>query len=153
MYCASRLISRRNDQAIAVDPSSPWGYQAKHAALHGAGRYDDAIKMFETMLSKMEQSPDRQIRGELYPRYGFKSKLLTRSNRASRSIRQPIGYASTDSQSGATDYPTFATRTHKHDHWSPPEQDRTGSRIHVTANRQQARVLDDDTHGSWSHQA
>ena len=47
-----------------LDPSSPWGYERKHAALHGAGRYDDAIVMFETMLLKMSQSPDPKIRGE-----------------------------------------------------------------------------------------
>ena len=52
-------------QAIAVDPSSPWGYQTKHTALHGAGHYDDAIQAYEAMLSKMAESPDPQIRGEL----------------------------------------------------------------------------------------
>ena len=51
-------------QAITFDPSSPWGYLAKHAALHGAGLYDDAIQAYETMLSKMAESPDPQIRGE-----------------------------------------------------------------------------------------
>ena len=49
---------------IALDPSSPWGYERKHAALHGAGRYDDAIGTFETMLLKISQSPDPEIRGE-----------------------------------------------------------------------------------------
>ena len=53
-------------QAIAVDPSSPWGYQTKRTALHGAGHYDDAIEAFETMLVKMDESPDPQIRGALY---------------------------------------------------------------------------------------
>ena len=47
-----------------LDPSSPWGYERKHAALHKAGRYDDAISAFETMLSKISQSPDPGIRGE-----------------------------------------------------------------------------------------
>ncbi|KAN0101152.1 hypothetical protein V8E55_001136 [Tylopilus felleus] len=50
------------DEAIAVDPSSPWGYQTKHTALHGAGHYDDAIQAYEAMLSKMAESPDPQIR-------------------------------------------------------------------------------------------
>jgi hypothetical protein len=49
---------------ITRDPSSPWGYERKHAALHGAGRFDDAIGTFETMLSKILQSPDPEIRGE-----------------------------------------------------------------------------------------
>ncbi|KAF8552471.1 hypothetical protein OG21DRAFT_1443452 [Imleria badia] len=48
-------------EAIAFDPASPWGYEAERAALHGAGRYDEAIQTFETMLSKMAQSPDPQI--------------------------------------------------------------------------------------------
>ena len=39
-------------QVITLDPSSPWGYERKHAALHRAGRYDDAISMFETMFLK-----------------------------------------------------------------------------------------------------
>ena len=47
-----------------LDPSSPWGYERKHAALHGAGHYDDAICTFETMLLKIAQSPDPDIRGE-----------------------------------------------------------------------------------------
>ena len=49
---------------IELDPSSPWGYERKHAALHRAGRYDDAIGAFETMLLKISQSPDLEIRGE-----------------------------------------------------------------------------------------
>ena len=47
-----------------LDPSSPWGYERKHAALHRAGCYDDAIGTFETMLLKISQSPDPEIRGE-----------------------------------------------------------------------------------------
>ena len=47
-----------------LDPASPWGYERKHAALHRAGRYDDAIATFETMLLKISQSPDPKIRGE-----------------------------------------------------------------------------------------
>ena len=51
-------------QVIKLDPSSPWGYERKHAALHKAGEYDNAIVAFETMLSKMEHSPDPEIRGQ-----------------------------------------------------------------------------------------
>ena len=40
------------------------GYEKKHAALHGAGLYGDAITAFETMLSKMSQSYNPGIRGE-----------------------------------------------------------------------------------------
>lgn len=51
-----------------LDPTSPWGYERKHAALHVAGRYDDAIGTFETMLLKISQSSDPEIRGK--PRAG-----------------------------------------------------------------------------------
>lgn len=50
-------------QAIALDPSSPRGYEARRAALHGAGFYGDAIQTYETMLSKMGESPDTHMRG------------------------------------------------------------------------------------------
>ncbi|KAG8214862.1 hypothetical protein J3R82DRAFT_10029 [Butyriboletus roseoflavus] len=50
------------NKAIMLDPSSPWGYERKHAALHEAGDYDNAIDAFEAMLSKMSQSPDPAIR-------------------------------------------------------------------------------------------
>lgn len=51
-------------QVIKLDPSSPWGYEMKHAALHKAGSYDDAIATFKTMLSKLSQSRDPEICSE-----------------------------------------------------------------------------------------
>lgn len=45
-------------QVIALDPSSPLGYERKHEALHGARHYSDAIVAFETMLSKISESSD-----------------------------------------------------------------------------------------------
>ena len=56
----SMLFTHRR-QVIALDPSSPWGYETKHAALHKAGDYENAIKAFETMLSRLS---DREIYGE-----------------------------------------------------------------------------------------
>ncbi|KAF8557067.1 TPR-like protein [Imleria badia] len=50
------------NKIITLDPSSPYGYEWKHAALHGARRYDDAICTFETMLLKLSLSPDPAIR-------------------------------------------------------------------------------------------
>ncbi|KAG2342511.1 hypothetical protein BDR05DRAFT_348619 [Suillus weaverae] len=38
------------------------GYNLKHAALHGARRYDEAIETFQTMLSKLDHAPDIQTR-------------------------------------------------------------------------------------------
>ena len=51
-------------QVIKLDPSSPLGYERKHAALHGIGHHGDAIIAFETMLLKMSESSDPDIRGE-----------------------------------------------------------------------------------------
>jgi len=59
-------------QVITLDPSSPWGYEIKHAALRKAGDYDNAVNAFETMLSEMEQLPDPDVQRELYPHYDDK---------------------------------------------------------------------------------
>ena len=72
----SPFILSWNDQAITLDPSSPWGYETKHAALHGKGRYVDAIDAFEAMISKIAQSPDHNIRGELHPQCGVKDLFV-----------------------------------------------------------------------------
>ena len=48
---------------IELDPLSPWGYEGKHAALHNAGDYENAINAFEMMLLNMLQSSDLEIRG------------------------------------------------------------------------------------------
>ncbi|KAF8555912.1 hypothetical protein OG21DRAFT_784272 [Imleria badia] len=45
-----------------LDPSSPWGYERKHAALHKAGDHENVMNAFETMLSKMSQSLDPEVR-------------------------------------------------------------------------------------------
>ena len=52
-------------QVIELNPSSHKGYEGRHAALHGMGRYSKAFEAFSMMLSKLEQSSDLQIRGKL----------------------------------------------------------------------------------------
>ncbi|KAG2128626.1 uncharacterized protein EDB93DRAFT_168427 [Suillus bovinus] len=47
-------------EVIEIDPLSYNGYKLKHAALHGARRYDEAIQAFQTMLSKLDNAPDIQ---------------------------------------------------------------------------------------------
>ena len=47
---------------INLDPSSHWGYERKHAALHGAEDYGEAINAVLRMLSNIENSPDEEIR-------------------------------------------------------------------------------------------
>ncbi|KIK34391.1 hypothetical protein CY34DRAFT_98095 [Suillus luteus UH-Slu-Lm8-n1] len=49
-------------KVIELDSVSYLGYKLKHAALHGAQRYDEAIQTFQTMLSKLEYAPDIQTR-------------------------------------------------------------------------------------------
>ncbi|KAN0094882.1 hypothetical protein V8E55_003169 [Tylopilus felleus] len=51
------------NKVVELDPLSPWGYERKHAALHKAGHYKDAIIAFEVMLSRMVESSDPEIRG------------------------------------------------------------------------------------------
>ncbi|KAI6009516.1 hypothetical protein F5J12DRAFT_40996 [Pisolithus orientalis] len=50
------------NEAVKADPSSPLGYEVKHATLHGAKRYDEAIDAFKSMLHVIEQSHDPLIR-------------------------------------------------------------------------------------------
>lgn len=47
-----------------LDPSSPVVYERKYVALRGALKHKEAIDAFETMLLKMSQSLDPEIRGE-----------------------------------------------------------------------------------------
>ncbi|KAG1786035.1 uncharacterized protein HD556DRAFT_1508452 [Suillus plorans] len=49
-------------KVIQLNPSSHIGYKLKHAAFHGAQRYDEAISAFETMLSKLDDAPDTETR-------------------------------------------------------------------------------------------
>ena len=45
-------------QVVELDPLSPWGYERRHAALHKAGEYQNAVNAFEEMLSRhILQSP------------------------------------------------------------------------------------------------
>ena len=65
-------------QAITLDPSlPPWGYEMRHAALRKAGDFDNAVDALETILSKTVESPDPDIRRELYPRYRDQDNLFT----------------------------------------------------------------------------
>ncbi|KAI6044461.1 hypothetical protein EDC04DRAFT_2889916 [Pisolithus marmoratus] len=66
-------------ERVTEDPSYPWGYEAKHVALHGAKRYDEAIDAFKSMLHIIEQSSDPAIRNgfiELRKNYIAPSELM-----------------------------------------------------------------------------
>jgi hypothetical protein len=51
-------------QVIELNPLSHIGYNLKHAALHGAQRYDEAIATFQAMLSKLDDAPDTETRSK-----------------------------------------------------------------------------------------
>jgi len=55
------------NKVIEVDPSSPWGYESRHAALHRAGDYENAIDAFEATPLKMPQLSDLEIRNKTRP--------------------------------------------------------------------------------------
>ena len=63
-------------QVIRLDPSSPSGYERKYTALLGMAHHHEAIDAFKTMLSKMSESPDPEIRGEGGPHYTGISPLI-----------------------------------------------------------------------------
>ncbi|KAG2341477.1 hypothetical protein BDR05DRAFT_965159 [Suillus weaverae] len=69
-------------KVIQLDSLSYLGYNLKHAALHGAQRYDEAIEAFQTMFSKLDNSLDFQTR-KLRQQY-------LRSSEVERAIRQVI---------------------------------------------------------------
>ncbi|KIK34863.1 hypothetical protein CY34DRAFT_812605 [Suillus luteus UH-Slu-Lm8-n1] len=69
-------------KVIELDSLSSLGYKLKHAALHGAQRYDEAIQTFQTMLSKLDNAPDIQTQ-QLRQQY-------FRPSQVERAIRQVI---------------------------------------------------------------
>ncbi|KAG2339395.1 hypothetical protein BDR05DRAFT_967930, partial [Suillus weaverae] len=69
-------------KVIDLNSLSYLGYNLKHAALHGAQRYDEAIQAFQMMLSKLDNTPDIQTR-KLRQQY-------LRPSEVERAIRQVI---------------------------------------------------------------
>ncbi|KAG0694211.1 hypothetical protein DFH29DRAFT_1072975 [Suillus ampliporus] len=49
-------------KVIELHTSSHVGYQLKHAALHGAQRYNEAIEAFQMMLANLDNAHDMEIR-------------------------------------------------------------------------------------------
>lgn len=46
------------EKVIELNPLFHHGYELKHAAPHGARRYDEATEAFKIMLSKLDDTPD-----------------------------------------------------------------------------------------------
>ena len=88
----------------------------RHAALHGARRHEEAVEAFNTMLLKLEESPNKRIRGEPFPQYhSDQPMLIEMNNRTSSSVRRRQTYDSTHHR---PDHPPHATGAHRHHHWS-----------------------------------
>ena len=66
---ATQLCQSNTSQAIELDPLSYRGYECRHAALHGARRHGEAVSAFDTMLLKLQESPNARVRGKLF--YGY----------------------------------------------------------------------------------
>ncbi|KIK21820.1 hypothetical protein PISMIDRAFT_533738 [Pisolithus microcarpus 441] len=71
--------------AVKADPSNPRCYETKHAALHGAKQYDEAIDAFKSMLHAIEQSPDPEIR-QLRKNYISPSETIAAIESSAREI-------------------------------------------------------------------
>jgi len=76
-------------QVIELNPSSYFGYQLKHAALHGAHRYDEAIEAFKIMLSKLENAPDTETTST--PPNSSSFKMINSLCRLAPTVCYPIG--------------------------------------------------------------
>ncbi|KAG8216354.1 hypothetical protein J3R82DRAFT_6433 [Butyriboletus roseoflavus] len=66
------------NEAISLDPSSPFGYESKYVASRGAGHHKDTLQAFEIMLLKMAQSPDLVIHGKERCRQYTKTRGVVR---------------------------------------------------------------------------
>ncbi|KAG1801833.1 hypothetical protein EV424DRAFT_1585951 [Suillus variegatus] len=54
------LNYKATDKVIELKPTSYSRYQLKHAVLHGAHRYDEAIETVKIMISKLENTSDKR---------------------------------------------------------------------------------------------
>ncbi|KAG2341451.1 WD40 repeat-like protein [Suillus weaverae] len=63
------------DKVIELNLVSYLGYELKHAALHGALRYDDAFEAFKTMLSKLDNASGADMQ-KLRQKYVSASEVL-----------------------------------------------------------------------------
>ena len=71
-----QTVPIKSVQAIKLDPSCYQGYERKHAALHGAKRYEKAVEAFDVMLSKLKES-GVDISSELVFRHHPDRRMLT----------------------------------------------------------------------------
>ncbi|KAH0838775.1 hypothetical protein J3R83DRAFT_7151 [Lanmaoa asiatica] len=67
-------------EAINLNPLSPLGYERKHEALQGMGRYDEAVRTFNDMFSILERSADPRTL-HLRSRYSNPSQSIVRLER------------------------------------------------------------------------
>ena len=72
----NRALAVHTIQAIELDPPSHYGYERKHAALHGMGRHGEAFAAFRAMILRLEESPDPHIRGGSLYQYCAEQHML-----------------------------------------------------------------------------
>jgi hypothetical protein len=94
-------------EVIERNPSSYLRYKLKHAALHGAQRYDEAIEAFQIMLYKLDNTSDAQARSE--SRHYTCLTLLRAAPAVSEPIRWRVHYSRDHSCSNG-EYPASFTR-------------------------------------------
>ncbi|KAG8214921.1 hypothetical protein J3R82DRAFT_10108 [Butyriboletus roseoflavus] len=85
--------------AILLDSSHPCGYEKKLAALHGAGRYNEAIETLNEMLEKLELSPDRHLR-EQHNHYVNPSQTIAAIHSFSKQIQRDFPLILIDTENG-----------------------------------------------------
>ena len=97
-------------QVIELDSLSHTGYGGKHAVLHGMGRHSQAFETFGVMPSKLEQSPDPQIRGKLVCPYCRQQSFdLSCTELRHQHSRRNCH----NSKCGPAEYPPHATCAHR----------------------------------------
>ncbi|KIK11437.1 hypothetical protein PISMIDRAFT_690350 [Pisolithus microcarpus 441] len=86
-------------KAVNADPSSPWGYEAKHMALHKAKQYDEAIAAFNSMLHSIERSHDPAIK-QLRKNYTSPSETAATVDAVARGILKNCPFVVIDVATG-----------------------------------------------------
>lgn len=86
-------------QLIKLDSESPWGYERKHAALHGMHSYDEALEAFNIMLLKIEKSHDPETSSKCQLSH-LECRVLNLFHR----ISQELCYSTRDNGGHGCDY-------------------------------------------------
>ncbi|KAG2107882.1 uncharacterized protein F5147DRAFT_837109 [Suillus discolor] len=104
-----------------LNSSSHVGYQLTYTALHAAQRYDEAIKAFTIMLSKLDSAPEAQIRSRFWDIHSLirKAVWIELENAPLRLLNTSTGLlcnraAQTNSFKMSSEYKELLSSTTKH---------------------------------------